>query len=157
MVAPLLVAAALVGAVLGGGTARATTGDSNTTPVPALYKVPHSTAVQYLGAYTMQSAAPGARLTGAKIEVELNSLGYLQGIGSFYGYDARGSRTSWIASFYNFHLIGANRMTVEVFGPLGGTKLGLLTFQRRANGDWTGQIALPKTPYRIVFHRTVAL
>ncbi len=157
MVASLFIAVALSGAALGGGTARATTGDSDTTPVPALYKVPHAIAAEYLGAYSLQTAAKGARLSRANMELELNSLGYLQGIGSFYGYDAQGSRTSWIASFYNFHLIGKNKMTVEVFGPLGGTKLGLLTFTRTAKGDLVGQIALPKTPYSIVFHRTVAL
>jgi hypothetical protein len=157
ILASVSIVVAVTGAGLGGGTARATTGDSNVTPVPALYKVPHSTAVRYLGAYSLQTAARGSRLTSAKIVVELNSLGYLQAIGSFYGYDAQGSRTSWVASFYNFHLIGANRMTVEVFGPLGGTKLGLLTFKRTANGDWMGQIALPKTPYSVVFHRTAVL
>lgn len=157
ILASACIVGAVSGAVLGGGTAQATTGDSNVTPVPARYKISHSIAVRYLGAYSLQTAAPGARLTSAKIVVELNSLGYLQAIGSFYGYDAQGSRTSWVASFYNFHLIGANTMTVEVFGPLGGTKLGMLTFKRTVKGDWIGRIALPKTPYSVVFHRTAVL
>lgn len=143
--------------VLDNGTVSATTGPSNTTPVPALYKVPHRVAVLYPGQYALKSAARGARLNQGQMVIDLNTLGYLQGTASFRGYDAHGFQTSWVATLYNFHLTAPNKMTVDILGPFGTTALGKMYLQRTKQGDLVGQIALPKTRYAIQFHRNLAL
>jgi hypothetical protein len=154
---------AFILAGLGGGLCRsvggvsATTGNNATNPVPALYKVPHQIEILYPGQYSLKSAAGGSRLTRAQVAIEINSAGFLQGVASFYGYDAHGYQSQWVASLYNFRVIGPNRLSVEVLGPLGAPLLGKMYLQRTKQGDLVGQIALPKTPYAIAFHRNVAL
>jgi hypothetical protein len=135
----------------------ATTGNSETNPVPARFKVPHQVEVLYPGQYSLRSASAGSRLIHGQMALEINEIGYLQGIGSFLRYDAQGHQTEQVVTFYNFHVIAPNRVTVEIFGPLGTPLLGSMTLQRLASGDLVGKIALPKTPYAITFHRNVAL
>lgn len=149
---------ALAGAgVLATGTVLATTGPSIITPAPALYKVPHRVAVFYPGQYALRFAARGARLSEGQMVIDFNTLGYLGGVASFRGYDASGFATSWVATLYNFHLTAPNMMTVDVLNRFGTSRLGRLYLQRTPQGDLVGQIALPKTPYAVRFHRNLAL
>lgn len=139
------------------GRASATTGNTAAAVVPAHYKVPRKVAVLYPGQYVLQSAAGGSRLIHGQLEFEINSLGYLQGIGSFMSYDNQGYQTSWVATFYNFHLTAPGTMTIEIFDVTGTHVFGHLYLQRTKQGDLRGQIALPKTRYAIAFQRRVAL
>ena len=143
--------------LLATGTVSATTGPSLTTPAPALYKVPHRTAVLYPGQYVLRFVARGARLSRGQMAIDFNDLGYLKGVASFQGYDAGGFQTNWVATLYNFHLTAPNMMTVDVLDQFGTSRLGRMYLQRTAQGDLVGQIALPKTPYAIRFHRNLAL
>jgi hypothetical protein len=149
--------------VLGGSSflsvrgVSATTGNSDATVVPARFKVPHRIAVLYAGQYVLQSAAGGARLRSARMVIEINTLGFLQGIGSFFGYDALGYQTTWVAAFYNFHLISWERMALEIFDATGTHVFGNMYLRRSKQGNLIGQIALPKTLYAIQFSRKVAL
>lgn len=152
----LLVSAACIG-FSGTHTALATTGNSPTSPVPALYKVPAQIAKVLPGQYVLKTVASGARLSHAQMVIELNPLGYLQAVGSFAGYDAKGFATNWVATFYNFRVLGPNKMSAEIFDPLGTRRLGTLVFQRTSQGSLVGQISLPKTPYNIQFQRNLAL
>ncbi len=149
--------------VLGGSSFRlvsgvsATTGNSDAAVVPAHFTVAHRIAVLYPGQYTLQSVASGARLSSVRMVIEINALGFLQGVGSFYGYDAQGYRTTWVATFYNFHVISSDRMAVEIFNAFGTRVFGSMFLRRTKQGNLIGQIALPKTPYAIQFSRKVAL
>ena len=143
--------------MLGTDTVLATTGNTAAAVVPAHYKVPHKIAILYPGQYDLQSAASGARLSKVQMAFEINSLGYLQGIGSFFGYDAQGHQTSWVATFYNFHLTAPDKMAIEIFDPTGTRVFGKLYLRRTKQGNLIGQIALPKTLYAIAFQRKVAL
>ena len=147
----------LIGGLHGAGRVSATTGNSETNPVPARFKLPHQVAVLYLGQYTVQSAAAGSRIIRGQMAFEINTLGFLQGIGSFLRYDAQGQQTEQVVTLYNFHLTAPNTVTVELFGPLGVPLLGTMTLHRTARGDLVGKIALPKTSYAIAFHLKVAL
>ncbi len=144
--------------LFGAGTASATTGNTSTTPVPALYRVPRQVAVLYPGQYSLQSAAPAARLRQLQLLIELNPIGYLQGVATIYGYDANGFPTSSVVTVYNFHLTALNRMTIEVLGPLGTPLLGYLYVRRTTRGDLVGQIAMAsKTRYALTLHRNFGL
>jgi hypothetical protein len=153
----LFLALLMTGGLRGAGVVSATTGNSDTTPVPARFKVPHKIEVLYEGAYVLQSAAAGSRLVHGQMAIEINNSGFLQAIGSFLTYDPQGHQTERVISFYNFHLIAPNTMTVELFGPLGTPLLGTMTLLRTARGDLVGKIALPKTAYAVAFRRNVAL
>jgi hypothetical protein len=149
--------------VLGGSSFQsvrgvsATTGNSNAAVVPAHFKVPHRIAVLYPGQYVLRSAAGGARLRSAQMVIEINTLGFLQGIGSFFGCDAPGYQTTRVAAFYNFHVISSDRMAVEIFDATGTHVFGNMYLRRTKQGNLIGQIALPKTLYAIQFSRKVAL
>jgi len=142
-------------AIRGVGAAWATTGNSDSTPIPAHYQVPRRIAALYPGQYVLTSVASGARLSRGQMAIDLNAIGYLQGVASFYGYDTHGYQTSWVARLYNFRVTGPNRMSAELLDPLGTTVLGKMSWQRARQGDLTGSIALPKIPYGIHFHRNV--
>jgi hypothetical protein len=139
------------------GTVSATTGNTAAAVVPAHFKVPRQIAKLYPGQYLLRSIASGARLSRVQMVFEINALGYLQGVGSFYGYNAQGFQTSWVATFYNFHLTAPGRMAVEIFDVTGTRVFGHLYIRRTKQGNLQGQIALPKTPYAIEFQRRVGL
>src|SRR6476469_8970661 len=74
--------------VLGGSSFRsvsgvsATTGNSDAAVVPAHFTVARRIAVRYPGQYTLQSVASEARLSNVRMVIEINALGFLQGVGS---------------------------------------------------------------------------
>jgi hypothetical protein len=152
-----LLAGVLGAGFVGARTVSATTGNTTTTPVPALYKVPRAVATLYPGQYQLKASASGARLSRGQMVIDLNPIGYLQGVASFFGYDAQGYQTSWVATLYNFRVIGPNKMSVQILDPLGTTVLGKMFWQRTAQGDLVGRIMLSKTAYSIRFHRNLKL
>jgi hypothetical protein len=139
------------------GTVAATTGNTDAAVVPAHFKVPRQVAVQYPGQYVLKSVASGARISRIQMVFDINALGYLQGIGSFYGYDAQGYQTSWVATFYNFQVTGRDRMAIEILDVTGTKVFGHLYLLRTKQGNLIGQIALPRTRYSIEFQRRVGL
>jgi hypothetical protein len=153
----LLLVSLLTGGLRGAGRVSATTGVTDFGPVPARFKLAHQVEHLYLGQYTLRSVAPGSRIISGQMAIDVNDLGYLQGIGSFLSYDAQGYRSERVVTFYDFHLVAPHTMMVELFGALGTPLLGTMAVQRTASGDLIGSIALPKTPYAIAFHRNVAL
>jgi hypothetical protein len=142
----------LVGAGFrGAAPVSATTGGPG--PTPAQYRVAPGLAQLYPGQYSMQSVAGGARLSRGQMAIDINELGYLQGVAQFAGYDARGFQTTWVAVLYNFHLTGPKTMTIGVYGPVNTVLLGRLYVQRTKQGDLVGTIALPRTRYAIRWHK----
>lgn len=135
----------------GAATVSATTGGPG--PTPARYRVDPRIAHLYPGQYKMQSAARGARLSYGQMAIDINELGFLQGVIQFNGYNAQGFRTTWVTVMYNFHLTAPNMMSIGLYGPNGTVVLGNLYVQRTKRGDLVGQIALPRTRYAIRWHR----
>ncbi len=149
VVACLLAAGALVPA----GGARATTGPTQFLP-NSPYRVANKYVPLYRGQYLLKTVARAARLSGAALGVEVNTKGYLAGVGQFYGYDAQGSQTSWTATLYNFHLTSHNRtMVIDLLAPAGRLLLGRLYVQRTNKGDLNGQIQLGRERYTISWHK----
>ena len=154
----LLLVALLCAGLMRAGAVSATTGNTAAKPVPALYKVPLKVADLYPGQYSLESAAPGARLRQMQMLITMNSLHYLQGVATIYGYDAQGFQTSSVVTMYNFRLVAPSKMTIEVLGPLGTPLLGYLYLQRASDGDLSGQIQLAsKARYAVALHRSYEL
>jgi hypothetical protein len=144
--------AVLIGAYFQGVDAvSATTGGPG--PTPARYRVDPRIAGLYPGQYSMQSAASGARLARGEMAIDINELGYLQGVVQFAGYNAQGRQSTWVAVLYNFHVTTPNTMTIGLYGPVGSVLLGMLYVQRTKQGDLVGQIALPRARYAIRWHK----
>jgi hypothetical protein len=131
----------------------ATTGPTATLK-PAKYRVGPKIAALYPGQYVLQPIARGARLQRGQMAIVINLLGYLQGLVQFTGYDAQGSKSTWVATLYNFHLTTRDGMVIELFSPLQTQFYGYMYVRRTKQGDLVGQIALPKTRYAIQWHRT---
>lgn len=137
-------------------TAFATTGPT-TVVTPAKYRVARAIALRYPGQYVMQTAASKARLVHGQMAITINSLGYLQGVAQFTGYDAHGLESTWIAFLYNFHLTARGVMVIGLYGTFGDRVFGSLYVQRTKQGDLVGQIALPSTRYAIRWHKNTSL
>ena len=149
----LLALLGLAGCLLapGPGQAVATTGPTYFLP-PARYHV-GKLARLYRGQYILQSVARGARLSGAAIGIEVNERGDLYGLAQFYGYDAQGYQTSWVATLYNFHPVAHGLMIIDVLGQTGWPLLGHLVVSRTKQGDLVGQIDLGGRRYAIRWHK----
>jgi hypothetical protein len=135
-------------------SASATTGPSD---VPALYKVPHAFAEQFLGQFELVSVAKKARITQVQMLIDFNSLEYLSGVVSFRGYDAQGQVDTWVADMYNFRQTSAG-MRIPLLGPgIGTPQLGTFYLRPTKSNGLTGQLALGSKRYAIEFHRTLKL
>jgi hypothetical protein len=152
---PAVLVGLLWACLAGPGRALATTGNTTAVTVPARYSVPRQIAKRYLGQYVLKAMAGDTPVSSGQMEIEINTLGYLQGVGSFYGYDAHGHQISWVATFYNFHLTGPNAMALEVFDVTGTHVLGAMRLQRSSRGDLSGQIALPTKRYPVQFRLNI--
>jgi hypothetical protein len=150
-----LVLVGLVGAGFrGAATVSATTGGPG--PTPARYRVDPRIAGLYPGQYSMQSAASGARLARGQMAIDINELGYLQGVVQFAAYNAQGRQSTWVAVLYNFHVATPNTMTIGLYGPVESVLLGMLYVQRTKQGDLVGQIALPRARYAIRWRKNIS-
>jgi hypothetical protein len=138
----------------GAPTASATTGPQD---VPALYKVPHAFAVQFLGQFVLTSVAKGARISQVQMLIDFNSLDYLAGVASFRGYDAQGHQITWVADMYNFRQTAAGMQIPLLGAGISTPQLGTLYLRPLKTGDLVGQIALAGKRYAIGFHRTLKL
>lgn len=152
----LVVAIVLLGGLLplqGIRSASATTGPS--VPQPARYHVAANLARPYRGQYNMTMVARAARLRQGSMAIEINELGYLEGVAQFYGYDTHGYQTSWVAHLYDFQLVRHGVMIIALYAPTGAPLLGRLFVTRRPTGDLTGQIELDRQRYTIDWHKAV--
>ncbi len=137
-------------------TVLATTGPT-TVATPAKYRVDRTIAMRYPGQYMMQTVAEKARLAHGQMAIEINSLGYLQGVAQFNSYDAHGQQSTWTAFLYNFHLTAHDVMAIGLYSVFGSGSFGTLYVQRTKQGDLIGRIALPSTPYAIRWRKTLSL
>jgi hypothetical protein len=151
---PLLALLGLVGCLLapGPGHASATTGATYFLP-PARYHVKSKIELLYRGQYILQTAVKAARLSGGALGIEINDRGDLYGVGQFYGYDARGEQTSWVATLYNFHPVRHGIMIIDLVGPAGRPLLGRMFVSRNKHGDLVGQIELEQKTYSISWRK----
>ncbi len=135
-------------------SASATTGPSD---VPALYKVPHAFAEQFLGQFELVSVAKGSRISQVQMLIDFNSLEYLSGVVSFRGYDAQGNVDTWVADMYNFRKTAAG-MQIPLLGPgIGTPQIGTFYLRPTKGNGLKGQIALGSKRYAIELHRTLKL
>jgi hypothetical protein len=150
----LLTLLGLAGGLLapGPGPASATTGPTYFLP-PARYHVASRLALRYRGQYILTTVARSAHLSGGALGIEINDRGDLYGVGQFYGYDARGEQTSWVATLYNFHPARHGIMTVDLLAPGGRPLLGHLFVSRDKHGDLVGQITLGPKRYSISWRK----
>jgi len=130
----------------------ATTGPTDYLPA-SHYKVAKGRAALYVGQYLLSSAARAARLSGGAMGIEINSRGYLDGVGQFYGYDEHGNQSSWTATLYNFHETKQHVMVFDLLGPSGTPLLGRVFVTRTRSGDLSGQILLPNGRFNIRWHK----
>jgi hypothetical protein len=135
------------------GHVSATTGPTQFLPAPK-FKIAGNLEAAYIGQYILKSVAPGSRLSGGALGVEIDdNSGALVGVAQFYGYDAQGQQTVWVATMYNFHLV---KLTIDLVGPSGKPLLGRLYVARNTStGDLTGSISLGNSTqkYSIVWHK----
>lgn len=136
-------------------TASATTGPSN--QAPARYLLPTAAAKLFLGQYTIQTVASGARLSRGQMAIDFNSLHYLSGIASFNGYDSGGQATTWVGSLYQFHQTAQEGMVIDILGPASAQLFGRMFLRPVKGGDLVGQIALPTRRYAIHWHKNLSL
>jgi hypothetical protein len=136
----------------GPGQASATTGASYFLP-PARYHVASRLALLYHGQYILTTVARSAHLSGGALGIEINDRGDLYGVGQFYGYDASGEQTSWVATLYNFHPDRHRIMTIDLLAPGGRPLLGHLVVSRTKQGDLVGQLELGAQRYAIRWHK----
>jgi hypothetical protein len=150
----LLVLLGLAGCLLvpGPRQASATTGATYFLP-PARYHVASRLARLYRGQYVLKTVARSTHLSGGALGIEINDRGDLYGVGQFYGYDARGEQTSWVATLYNFHPGRHAIMTIDLVGPAGRPLLGRLFVSRNKHGDLVGQIELGQKRYSLSWRK----
>ena len=147
------VACLLAGSTLGAADmARATTGPSvNLAPT---YKVSSKFGRQFIGQYVLKSIPPVARIQSAALGIEVNDHGFLYGIGQFYGYDASGSQSSWVATLYHFHQTGKTQMTIDLLAPsTASALLGRLFVAPPRNNVLVGKIEIAGHTYPVSFRQ----
>ncbi len=153
-VAGMVVVACLLaaGALGPGGVARATTGPSSN--LPATYKVSSKFGQQFIGQYILTSAPAAAHLRSAALGIEVKDTGFLYGVGQFYGYDASGSQSSWVATLYHFHQTGKAQMTIDLLVPstVSGV-LGRLFVAPPKHSILSGNIQIGAHTYPVSFRR----
>jgi hypothetical protein len=110
-------------------------------------------ALRYRGQYILTTAARSAHLSGGALGIEINDRGDLYGVGQFYGYDARGEQTSWVATLYNFHPARQGIMIIDLLAPGGRPLLGHLVVSRTKQGDLVGLLELGAQRYAIRWHK----
>ena len=134
------------------GVARATTGPSNN--LPPTYKVSSKFGQRFVGQYILKSVPPAAHIRSAALGIEVGDKGFLYGIGQFYGYDAAGSQSSWVATLYHFHQTGKAQMTIDLLAPSTvSTLLGRLFVAPPTRNNMVGKIAIEGHTYPITFRR----
>jgi hypothetical protein len=147
--ASIVVGAALLfgGLALGvPGHVSATTGPTQFLPAPK-FKVSNALEAEFVGQYILKSVAPQSRLSGGALGVEVDDdNGSLVGVAQFYGYDAQGQQTVWVATMYNFHEMKSGQVTIDLVGPSGKPLLGRLLVKRSTTGDLLGTISLGSAP-----------
>jgi hypothetical protein len=150
----LLALLGLAGCLLAPGRApvSATTGPTYFLP-PARYHVASRLALRYRGQYILTTVTRSAHLSGGALGIEINDRGDLYGVGQFYGYDAHGEQTSWVATLYNFHPARHDIMTIDLLAPAGRLLLGHLFVSRTKQGDLVGQLELGARRYAIRWHK----
>jgi hypothetical protein len=137
------------------GHVSATTGPTQFLPPPK-FKVSNALEAKFIGQYILKSVAPQARLSGGAIGVEVDDdNGSLVGVAQFYGYDAQGQQTVWVATMYNFHELKSGQVAIDLVGPAGKPLLGRLYVTRNSAGDLAGTISLGSAPqqYKILWHK----
>jgi hypothetical protein len=137
------------------GHVSATTGPTQFLPAPK-FKVSGSLEAKFIGQYILKTVAPASRLSGGAIGVEVDDdNGSLVGVAQFYGYDAQGQQTVWVATMYNFHELKSGKVAIDLVGPAGKPLLGRLNVTRNAAGDLIGNISLgnSSTQYAITWHK----
>ncbi len=134
------------------GVARATTGPSaNLAPT---YKVSSKFSRQFIGQYILKSVPAAAHLQSAALGVEVNDNGFLYGIGQFYGYDASGSQSSWVATLYHFHQTGKAQMTIDLLVPATEKDvLGRLFVAPPKHSILSGKIEIGRHTYPVSFRQ----
>jgi hypothetical protein len=152
-VAGIVIASAclLAAGVLGpGGVARATTGPS--THLQPTYKVNNKFGQQFVGQYILKSVPAAAHLQSAALGIEVGSNGFLYGIGQFYGYDASGSQSSWVATLYHFHQTSKAQMTIDLLVPATEKDLiGRLFVAPPLHNILSGKIEIGRHTYPVSF------
>jgi hypothetical protein len=137
------------------GHVSATTGPTQFLPAPK-FKVSGSLEAKFIGQYILKSVAPQSRLSGGAIGVEVDdNNGSLVGVAQFYGYDAQGQQTVWVATMYNFHELKGGQVVIDLVGPAGKPLLGRLYVTRNTAGDLIGSISLGSSTQKfpIVWHK----
>lgn len=152
----VVVACLLTAGALGpGGIARATTGPSSN--LPPTYKVSSKFGQQFIGQYIMTSVPAAAHLRSAALGIEVKDTGFLYGIGQFYGYEASGSQSSWVATLYHFHQTGKAQMTIDLLVPVTASNLiGRLFVAPPKHNILNGKIQIGANIYPISFRRISA-
>ena len=150
-------AALLFGGVAVGvpGHVSATTGPTQFLPSPK-FKVSNALEAQFVGQYILKSVASQSRLSGGALGVEVDDdNGSLVGVAQFYGYDAQGQQTVWVATMYNFHQTKSGQVDIDLVGPSGKPLLGRLAVKRGTSGDLVGTISLGTATqqYAITWHK----
>jgi hypothetical protein len=143
----------LAGPALGAiQTAHATTGPS--ANFPKTFKVKSAFAAKFVGEYTLKSISAPARIKSAALGIEVNSNGFLYGIGQFYGYDGSGSQISWVTTLYHFKQVGtSNEMQFDLLSSSLTIVLGHMSASAPSHGRLTGSIVLDGHSYPIVFNQ----
>lgn len=149
----VVVACLLTAGALGPtGVARATTGPSSN--LPSTYKVSSKFGQQFVGQYILKSVPAAAHLQSAALGVEVNGNGFLYGVGQFYGYDASGSQSSWVATLYHFHQTGKAQMTIDLLVPSTASNvLGRLFVAPPQHSILSGKIQIGAHTYPVSFRR----
>jgi len=130
--------------------AQATTGPS--ANFPKTFKVKSAFAAKFVGEYTLKSIPAAAHIKSAALGIEVNNNGFLYGIGQFYGYDASGSQSSWVATLYHFKQVGtSNQMKFDLLSSSLTIVLGHMSASAPNHGTLTGTIILDGRSYPIVF------
>lgn len=142
-----------VGAVFGPvGIVQATTGPSYN--LPPTYTVSSKFGQQFVGQYILKSVPTAARLQSAALGVEVGNNGFLHGIGQFYGYDASGSQSSWVATLYHFRQTSKSQMTIDLLPPATVTgRLGRLFVSPPRHSIMSGKIQIGAHTYPVTFRR----
>ncbi len=147
--------ALLVSALLLAGTStavvRATTGPSANHP--PTFKVNNKFAALFTGEFTLKSVPASARIQSAALGIEVDDNGNLYGIAQFYGYDASGFQTSWVASLYHFRQTAKTQMSLDLLTSSLSVVLGRMVVAPPSHGSMTGSLILSGHTYPVVFHK----